>query len=907
MQAAKPGTLSGRAMSIAARRNAAGHARRFISGTTTREVFLAAARERRRKRTFTLDLLGEAVTSDKEAEEHFAAYCELIDKLADKVREWPHVPQLDESPYGALPRLNVSIKLSSLDAHYDPIDFDGVTNRVGGRLAELLRLARRRGAFINVDMESYATKDLTLHIFQHVLDQAEFRDLEHVGIVIQAYLQDSGRDLESLRDWAQRRGTPIWVRLVKGAYWDYETIHAVNVGWPIPVYSEKWRTDENYERMTRFLIASHEHLRPALGSHNLRSLAHGIVVANHLGLPKSALELQMLYGMADAEKQALVDAEHRLRIYMPYGELIPGMAYLVRRLLENTSNDSFLRAGFMEHVPIETLMKPPSPHSERAKMDQGPHVKKPSDSHLAAFHNEPTLDFALASNREETQRALRETAERFGRQYPLVIGGQEVETLETIVSLNPSHKSQVVGQCASASVEHAKQAVAAAKKALPSWGATSVEERADFLRKAAERMRARRGDLTAWMIHECGKPWREADADVCEAIDFCEYYAAGALDMYARSEVNLPGEENEFDYLPRGVAAVIAPWNFPLAILTGMTTAALVTGNTVVMKPAEQSPVAAAKLMEIFREIEVPDGVVNYLPGKGETAGAALVEHRDVALVAFTGSRGVGLAINNKAAEISAKGAPQVKRVIAEMGGKNAIIVDDDADLDEAVSGVVQSAFNYAGQKCSACSRVIVLNAVYDTFTARLVEAANSLRIGPAENPGTHMGPVIDDEALRRIHDYITIGGKEGRVLLATENSNLMNEGYFAGPHIFAVDSPKARIAQEEIFGPVLTVLRAKSFDEAIAILNDTQYGLTAGVYSRSPSHLAQARNSIRVGNLYLNRGITGALVGRQPFGGFKMSGMGSKAGGPEYLHQFVVPRTITENTLRRGFAPTAD
>jgi RHH-type proline utilization regulon transcriptional repressor/proline dehydrogenase/delta 1-pyrroline-5-carboxylate dehydrogenase len=337
-----------------------------------------------------------------------------------------------------------------------------------------------------------------------------------------------------------------------------------------------------------------------------------------------------------------------------------------------------------------------------------------------------------------------------------------------------------------------------------------------------------------------------------------------------------------------------------------MTTAALATGNTVVMKPAEQSPVIAAKLMEIFDELGLPPGVLNYLPGRGETAGAALVVHPDSAIIAFTGSRPVGLAINRQAAEVSAKGIGHVKRVIAELGGKNAIIVDDDADLDEAVLAVVKSAFGYQGQKCSACSRVIVLSRVYEVFLKRLIEAARSLQIGPAEDSSSGVGPVIDAEALSRIRGYIELGRKEGREALAMDAGEWAERGFFVGPHIFADVPPDSRLAQEEIFGPVLAVLRAGDLDDAFRIFNGGDYALTGGIFSRSPAHLDRARQELLVGNLYLNRGITGALVGRQPFGGFKMSGIGSKAGGHDYLLQFVLPRTITENTMRRGFAPVS-
>jgi RHH-type proline utilization regulon transcriptional repressor/proline dehydrogenase/delta 1-pyrroline-5-carboxylate dehydrogenase len=929
---AQPNSIAGRALAIAARRNAMSHARRFIAGVTPDEVLAAALRARKANMGFTMDLLGEAVITETEADRYLGSTIDLIRNISPTVNAWPETPQIDRAGLGEIPRVNVSIKLSALDSQFDAIDQQGTFRRVSNRLRQLLRAARQHRAFINVDMESYETKDTTLRIFREVLTEDEFRDVTDVGIVIQCYLRDAGADLAALRDWARQRGRPVWVRLVKGAYWDYETVHARYHGWPVPVFQQKWQSDANFEAQTRFVFRNHQHLRPALGSHNIRSLAHGIAVARQLGLPPSAFELQMLYGMADAEKQAFVELGHRMRVYMPYGELIPGMAYLVRRLLENTSNDSFLRASFTDNVPVDELMRNPLEGKSRTDFqsvlpDDGPQrrtdwqsvlpeddpmpptLKLASQPAVAAFRNEPPADFSKAEAREAMQAALRDVAGQLGMYYPLVIGGEKIEPGDVLESLNPSHKNQVVGAAALATADHARQAVNAARQAFPAWADLPVEQRADFLRRAAAAMRERRFELAAWEVYECGKNWREADGDVCEAIDFCEYYAACAIDLQGRPlDMDVPGEENAYHYLPRGVVVVISPWNFPLAILTGMTVAALATGNTVVMKPSQQSPVIAAKLMEVFEELELPPGVLNYLPGLGSVVGDPLIEHPDTALIAFTGSRKVGLAINTKAAEVSARSRQRdVKRVIAEMGGKNAIIIDDDADLDEAVAGVVKSAFGYQGQKCSACSRCIVLASVYDTFLQRLVEATRSLKLGPADDPGNRLGPVIDQSAYDRIRSYIEVGRREAREALAVDAGDLASEGYYIGPHIFADVPPGSRLAQEEIFGPVLAVMRAGDLDEALAIANGTDYALTGGMFSRSPKNLARARRELMAGNIYLNRPITGALVARQPFGGFRMSGIGSKAGGPDYLLQFVMPRTVTENTLRRGFAPQVE
>jgi RHH-type proline utilization regulon transcriptional repressor/proline dehydrogenase/delta 1-pyrroline-5-carboxylate dehydrogenase len=728
----------------------------------------------------------------------------------------------------------------------------------------------------------------------------EFRDYADCGIVVQAYLESAESDLQKMLEWAKNRGTPIWIRLVKGAYWDYENIVAEYRGWPVPVFRRKWQSDDNYERLTRVLMENYQWLRPALASHNLRSLAHGLALKEELQVPDRAMEIQMLYGMGDEQAQLFLERGHRVRIYTPFGDLLPGMAYLVRRLLENTSNDSFLRQSFTEHIAVEKLLMKPSSHS----VTEPPIQSTPRPG----FNNEPLTDFANAENRDAMVHALSEVRDQFGGVYSLIIDGKSCDSRATLVSRNPSKTSEIIGRVASATVDQATDAIEAARRAFGMWAATPVETRAEYLELIAAEIRERRFELTAWIIFETGKPWAEADADVAEGIDFCMYYAHEMKRLGAGQKCDFLGEENSYSYRPRGVCVAIAPWNFPFAILTGMTMAAIVTGNTVVMKPAEQSSVVAAKLMEIIRNSSVPDGVVNFVPGVGEEIGSALAGHPDVDIVAFTGSQNVGLEINRAAADTD-KRQKNVRRVIAEMGGKNAIIVDDDADLDEAVLGIIRSAFGYAGQKCSACSRVIILEAAYKPFVDRLIEATKSLKIGTAEDPGTKIGPVIDDEARDRILETIRKVDPEhgGLLTLAMDPGPLAKQGSFVGPHIFIDVDPTSPLAQNEIFGPVLSVIRAKNLDEAFGIANNTRYALTGGVYSRSPQTLRRARNEFEVGNLYLNREITGALVQRHPFGGYKMSGIGSKAGGPDYLLQFLIPINVSENTMRRGFAPKQD
>jgi RHH-type proline utilization regulon transcriptional repressor/proline dehydrogenase/delta 1-pyrroline-5-carboxylate dehydrogenase len=889
-------------------RTAAGMmARKFIAGATPDQASRTVLGLRRKSLAFTADLLGEAVISEAEADLYQQTCLKLIRGLSGPLRMAPEIPLIDRDQHGPIPRVNLSLKLSSLTTHFDAIHAEATIAGVAGRLRPIFRTARELGAYVHVDIEQYAYRALSYTLFCRVLSEPEFRDWSDVGIVVQAYQADAESELRMLLDWVQSRGTPITIRLVKGAYWDYEVLTARRLGWPEPVFLRKHESDAMFERCTRFIMEHHDKLRPAFGSHNIRSLAHAIAAAEALDVPPSGFELQTLHGMGDVIQDALVARGHRVRVYTPYGAMLPGMAYLVRRLLENTSNESFLKAGFGERASIEELLKSPeeveamlSASRKRRATPESPDEK----AALPPFRSEPATDFARDENRQAMAVAIEDVRQRLGQSYPLLIAGAEVRTGDRrLVSLDPSRSSRAVGRVAMAGPEHADAALAAARQALPGWAATPVRDRARILFRAAAIMRERRFTLAAWEIFECGKPWREADADVAEAIDFCEFYAREMIRLAEPRRRDVAGETNVCEHLPRGVAVVIPPWNFPLAIPCGMTVAALAAGNTVVLKPAEQSPVIAWQLVRVLVGAGAPPGVISFLPGRGEEVGAALVNHSGVDLIAFTGSREVGLLINHHAS-LTGPGQDHIKRVIAEMGGKNAIIVDDDADLDEAVVGVVQSAFGYSGQKCSACSRVIVMEGIYDAFLTRLVEAARAIKIGPADDPETLVGPVIDAEARKRIRDYRQLAMQEGRVVLDSDVGELADVGTYVGPLIVADVSPQARVAQEEIFGPVLAVLKARDMDDALQIANGTQYALTGGLYSRSPVHIDRVKGEFIVGNLYVNRGITGALVDRQPFGGYKLSGIGTKAGGSDYLLEFLLTRSITENTMRRGFAP---
>ena len=512
---------------------------------------------------------------------------------------------------------------------------------------------------------------------------------------------------------------------------------------------------------------------------------------------------------------------------------------------------------------------------------------------LPAFANEPVADFSRSSNREAMEKALREVHAQLGREYDLLIAGRREKTPEKLKSLNPSRPSEVVGIHSKSTAALAKEAVESAYSYFPQWSATPAETRVEMLVRAAAEIRRRKFEFDAWLVYEAGKTWPEADADVSEAIDFCEYYARQMLRLSKPDPlVQMQGEKDEMVYLPLGVGVIIPPWNFPLAIMTGMTAAALVAGNTVVIKPSSDTPTIAAKFAEVLLDAGFPAKSFSLLVGSGSVVGDVIVEHPKTRFVAFTGSRDVGLRINELAAKPQ-KGQVWIKRVIAEMGGKDAIVVDRDADLESAAKGVLWSAFGYQGQKCSACSRAIVHQAVYDRFLDKLKAGVAELKVGPADQPDNYMGPVINEGAQRSILNYIEVGKKEGR--LVAGGSAGPSGGYFVQPTVIADVDSKARIFQEEIFGPVLAVTKARDFEHALELANDSEYGLTGAVFSKDPEHIRKARDRFFVGNLYINRKCTGAMVGAHPFGGFNMSGTDSKAGGPDYLLQFLQAKSIAE------------
>ena len=862
----------------------------FITGSTIEEGLKIIPKIRNKNQCFSFDLLGEATLSEKEATKYQEHYLKLMEELIKARETWESKSLIDTDKKGEVPSVNISIKVTSLYPHIKEEAWEFTKEEIKKRLRPLFQKAIKNFIFINLDMEQYQYKTLFNEIFRELLLEPDFKDYPHFGIVVQSYLKESFSDLQNLIQFSKQRGQMITIRLVKGSYWDSEVLIANQKNWPIPVYTIKEHTDANFENCLELLFKNSDIIKIAVGSHNIRSISKALAL--HQFYPKALLEFQVLYGMGESISQILTEEGYAVRLYSTIGDLIPGMSYLVRRLLENTANQSFILTTMSPNQSEEKILAKPQfsqPHSDNKK------------TLTNKFENTPLLDFTIKENRILFQKNLEIWKNKFPLTVPVILNGKEHLSSDLWKRENPANSQQIISNIHFADTKQAEQSVEISSSFFEKWSQSDPKKRVQCLKKLASLIKEKEFELAALQVFEVGKTWLEAHGDVCESIDFCNYYATSFLQLSSSKRTcEISGEDSFISYQPIGPTAVIAPWNFPLAILTGMIVAPLVCGNTVIIKPAEQSSLIAYELAKLLLKSGFPKESFSFLPGRGEDVGAYLVKHPKVPTISFTGSFEVGSQIIQETKSISKK-QKHIKRSIVEMGGKNAIVIDLSADLDEAISGILTSAFSFQGQKCSACSRVIIVEEVYNKFINRFLPAVASLIVGNPENPWTFLGPLVDEQSYKKIKNFVKTQILSAQKIYEGEN---LDGGWFIPPTVFLTDHADCPLMQEELFAPILTLLKVKNFEEAIQQANNTRYGLTAAIYSRQPSHIEKFKQLIEVGNVYINRNCTGALVQRHPFGGYKMSGLGSKTGDLEYLKQFLHARVTTENTMRRGFAP---
>lgn len=866
-------------------------ARRFIAGESISSSHKTLRDLRHSKREATLDQLGELVVSSKEADEYFEKVLQLIHGMKQ------HIPKGEKNAAGIL-NAHVSIKVSALSHDFKPQAFDATFAKVAPRLKRILMEAEREEVFINVDAEHYHYRDLVLKIFAKVLhDTPELKSFAQTGIVVQAYLRDGASHLQDVINLAQSRGLRMPIRLVKGAYWDAETIEGEAHQFTPPQFLNKEESDLHFRQLVHMTLENGEWLQLALGSHNLQDHAFAEALRK-LRFPNApVIEHQCLHMTYEALSHGLANMGWPTRNYMPIGNLLVGMAYLVRRIMENSSQVGVLSI-MRSHQKAAGLISPVEIHLEK---------KKSTSLHFDSFITQMKSDFnparplRLFINPE--RKALEHEIQNWERYFES--HQAEWKTSQDVKVLCSSRPELILGTYPLNTTQEAIQTVEKAEKALISswWSKQSLcLYRVSIMLKAADMMLIRRNKLAALMMYEAGKTMAEALADVDEAIDFINYYA--------RQEIQLQLGHQKITN--RGVFAVIAPWNFPLAIPCGMTVAPLLAGNAVILKPAEQTPLIGLELYNLLLEAGVPNGIINLLQGDGEVVGAPLVKHPRVAGIVFTGSKGVGQWIYREAAGQVINHYhhqfPMQKKIITEMGGKNAVIVTNNCELDETISGILYGAFGHAGQKCSAASRVIVHKEVKDALIQRLKEAVKDLKVGSALDPSTSVNPLATEADQVRVRKIVEEAKDE---VIRTKGSIIIDRsfeklaGFSVGPTVLELPIHQARKkeswAQKEIFGPVIHVIEYESLMEAVELFNSTEYALTGGVYSQSQDDIDFLLRFLRAGNLYINRPNTGARVAIEPFGGFKLSGTGPKAGGSEYLQQFHFPLTNLEVHPHQG------
>lgn len=921
-QARQGGALAG-LVGRCARMGARMMAGRFVTGHDAASTFRTLAHLRRGGLAFTLDVLGESTTSDERADAYARTYLDLMTELCPLAAAWSPAPLLDDTDFGPHPRVNVSIKLSGLDPHFDSICPGASIEAVCRRLRPLLRRARELGAFVNIDIESTKHRRLTLDLFESVLSEPEFRGFADVGIVVQAYLKDGERDLARMLNFARRRGARFAIRLVKGAYWDSETTAAVRNGAEPPVWTRKWESDACYERMAREMLAARDVIRPCFASHNVRTIAAVMGWAEQLGVALNGYELQMLYGMGDPLKTAVARMGRCVRVYAPCGDMIPGMAYLIRRLLENTSNDSFLKQGFRDRAMYDRRLADPAAVQPPSAPLPRLHYADPTDGPAPldrAFRQTLRWGFVQSEQRERLMSALKSNHHP-AREYPLPIAGRPVRTPSKFEVVNPAHASNVEAIVHLAGVAEADLAVAAAARAWPAWSDRSAAARCEPLITWANAMEHARADLSAALVREVGMLWREADVEVATAIDHVRLHAQVAerwCDGVRRRGV--PGEENLTRWVPKGVCSVVSDAASPLVFPIGVASAALAAGNTVVAVLPAQIGAIALRVLALAEESGLPAGALILLPAADEAVALHVAQHGDVRLVAAAGTDRTCEALHSTSTVIR-PGQRRLRAAILEWRGEGALIVDDDADVDAAVGGALQSGFRFAGQARDAINRVIVVGRAFEPFLARLGEAIGSLHVGDPADPTTHIGPVIDAASRDAWRARLDEAQRAGRVL-GRGNTSTHTEGYFIEPVLLDGDAAASRapVSDASARGPVLSLMKAATFEEAVAAANGLAGSLVCGVYSRSPRHIELARRALEAGMVFINRPTVGGEVDRHPLGASTVSGAGAavgaasaaratggggaRLGDSRFLFNFLDARTVSENTLRHGFTP---
>jgi RHH-type transcriptional regulator, proline utilization regulon repressor / proline dehydrogenase / delta 1-pyrroline-5-carboxylate dehydrogenase len=782
-------------------------AKNFIVDNNDQKLFKKIDELRYSGLDCTLDILGELAISKEESEKYLQAYLDLLETK---------------------PGIALSVKLSSLCPQMKSSAYELNKKILKDNLAKIFRAALENGSEITIDSEHYDTKTLFFDTIKELLLTEEFKNWSGAGVVIQAYLKESKSDLISFIEFSQKRKASLKIRLVKGAYWDYERAVAIQNNWNIPVYEKKVETDKNYEELLELLFKNNKYIFPAIASHNIRSIALTIELAKLHKVDKDRYEFQFLYGMLDHMKFFLSEHAYGVRVYLPCGDLVEGMAYLVRRLLENTANDSFLFQSLSDDNLDKLIAKPVSANVLSTEL---------SEYRSKEFTNSPLLDFSKIRTRFEVQFAIEQLMKQLD-QRPLevysIVNGRDVLLRKTFASINPSRKSQVVAYAHAAEISDVNLAVNSSKQAFRWWSHLAVQRRINIMKAFARLLERKRQDYAALLVLEVAKTWNEANAELSEAIDFIYYYVEQAERLFSENVLrSLPGEENTNFYKALGVTAVISPWNFPLAILLGMTSAALLAGNTVIIKPSEEAPAIAYKLVTDlnkvmrdsfpFKDTKHVESVLQLLLGSGVEIGADLVKHKDVNLITFTGSHETGMQINKSLNEHS----HLKKKFIAEMGGKNAIVADETADLDQLIPAILKSAFSFSGQKCSACSRLILVSSIYEKVKERLVAAVGAIVMGPAYLPESDMTSLINEKAFKKFEAYFNLAKREASILVG--NALVDKDSFKASPVIVENVSPRSALSRDEIFAPILSLFTVDDFNSAIDLANDSKYGLTGG------------------------------------------------------------------------------